>query len=206
MKESTIVRQFHKWSNWVHKKLPHLIYFALATNYFNVFMSTTVLLELTSFGKIGCQGIWGGGQRLFKSTGPLGQWLQELNVEGCISSQWFSKDSCMLEDFLQNFNLHRANLGSTSFTTHSYSLYLSCTSHLSRNVQSPWAGMSKWWKGKLDKERKWTNWNSPKITKMDPEQSSREELMAPSGDYVLLAPSGECNQTILGISFSRTLL
>ncbi len=39
---------------------------------------------------------------------------------------------------------------------------------------------------------------------MDPEQSSREVLMAPSGDYVLLAPSGECNQTILGISFSRT--
>ena len=47
----TIVRQFCKWSNWVHKKLPHLIYFALATNYFNVFMSTTVLLGLTSFEK-----------------------------------------------------------------------------------------------------------------------------------------------------------
>ena len=35
----------------LHKKLPHLIYFALATNYFNVFMSTTVLLGLTSFEK-----------------------------------------------------------------------------------------------------------------------------------------------------------
>ena len=80
----TIVRQFCKCSNWVHKKLPHLIYFALATNYFNVFMSTTVLLGLnTSFWKIGGQWIFGGGQWLFKSTGPLGQWLQELNVEGC---------------------------------------------------------------------------------------------------------------------------
>ena len=55
----TIVRQFRKWSNWVHKKLPHLIYFALATNYFNVFMST-FLLGLTSFEKIGGQWIFGG--------------------------------------------------------------------------------------------------------------------------------------------------
>ena len=31
----------------LHKKLPHLICFALATNYLNVFMSTTVLLGLT---------------------------------------------------------------------------------------------------------------------------------------------------------------
>ena len=44
----------------MHKKLPHLIYFALATNYFNVFMSTTVLLGLTSFEKIGGQWIFGG--------------------------------------------------------------------------------------------------------------------------------------------------
>ena len=35
----------------LHKKLPYLIYFALATNYFNVFMSTTVLLGLKSFEK-----------------------------------------------------------------------------------------------------------------------------------------------------------
>ena len=56
----TIVRQFRKWSNWVHKKLPHLIYFALATNYFNVFMLTTVLLALTSFEQIGGQWIFGG--------------------------------------------------------------------------------------------------------------------------------------------------
>ena len=56
----TIVRQFRKWSNRVHKKLPHLICFALATNYFNVFMSTTVLLGLKLFEKIGGQWIWGG--------------------------------------------------------------------------------------------------------------------------------------------------
>ena len=29
------------------QKLPHLIYFALTTNYFNVFMSTAVLLGLS---------------------------------------------------------------------------------------------------------------------------------------------------------------
>ena len=44
----------------MHNKLPHLIYFALANNYFNVFMSTTVLLRLTSFDKIGGQWIFGG--------------------------------------------------------------------------------------------------------------------------------------------------
>ena len=32
--------------------------------------------------KLGASGFLGG-QFLFKSTGPLGQWLQELNVEGC---------------------------------------------------------------------------------------------------------------------------
>ena len=48
-------------------------------------MSTTVLLGLTSFEKIGGHWIFGGGQWLFKSTGPLGQWLQELNVEGWIA-------------------------------------------------------------------------------------------------------------------------
>ena len=53
----TIVRQFRKWSNWVHKQLPHLIYFALATNYFNVFMSTTVLL---GWKKLGASGFLGG--------------------------------------------------------------------------------------------------------------------------------------------------
>ena len=54
----------------MHKKLPHLIYFALATNYFNVFMSTTVLLELTSFGKIGCQWIFGGGSDFSNLLAP----------------------------------------------------------------------------------------------------------------------------------------
>ena len=69
----------------LHKKLPHLIYFALATNYFNVFMSTTVLLGLTSFEKIGGQWILGGGGAVtFQIYWPLGQWLQELNVEGCM--------------------------------------------------------------------------------------------------------------------------
>ena len=34
------------------------------------------------FEKLGASGFFGG-QWLFKSTGPLGQWLQELNVEGC---------------------------------------------------------------------------------------------------------------------------
>ena len=40
--------------------LPHLIYFALTTNYFNVFMSTTVLLGLTSLEKMGASGFLGG--------------------------------------------------------------------------------------------------------------------------------------------------
>ena len=74
---ASIVRQFRKWSNWLHKKLPHLTYFALATNYFNVFMSTTVLLGLTSFEKIGGQWIFGG-PVTFQIYWPLGQWLQEL--------------------------------------------------------------------------------------------------------------------------------
>ena len=34
--------------------------------------------------------------------------------------------------------------------------------------------------------------------------TSREVRLAPSGDYVLLAPPGDYNQTILGITFSRT--
>ena len=34
--------------------------------------------------------------------------------------------------------------------------------------------------------------------------TSREVRPAPSGDYVLLATSGDYNQTILGITFSRT--
>ena len=55
----------------------------------------------------------------------------------------------------QNFNLHRGNLGSPSFTTNS--LYLSCTSHSSRNLQSPWAGMSNRWKGTLAKRTKLKN-------------------------------------------------
>ena len=43
-------------------------------------MSTTVLLGLTSFQKIGGQWIFGGASDF---SNLLGQWLQELNVEGC---------------------------------------------------------------------------------------------------------------------------
>ena len=68
-----------------------------------------------------------------------------------------------LEDFIQNW--HRANLGSPSFTTHS--LYLSCTSHSSRNLQSSWArGMTHRWKSKLAKRTK-NEQSLLKITKMD---------------------------------------
>ncbi len=42
------------------KKLPHLIYFALATNHFNVFMSTMVYSDLRRLKKIGGQWIFGG--------------------------------------------------------------------------------------------------------------------------------------------------
>ena len=69
----------------------------------------------------------------------------------------------VLEDFMQNW--HRANLGSPSFTTHS--LYLSCTSHSSRNLQSSWArGMTHRWKSKLAKRTK-NEQSLLKITKMD---------------------------------------
>ena len=54
----------------LHKKLPHLIYFALATNYSNVFMSLTVLLGLTSFEKIGGQWIFGGASNFSNLLAP----------------------------------------------------------------------------------------------------------------------------------------
>ena len=111
---------------------------------------------------------------------------------------WHCLQSCMavgmdaighgpwnLEDFIQNW--HRANLGSPSFTTHS--LYLSCTSHSSRNLQSSWArGMTHRWKSKLAKRTK-NEQSLLKITKMD----------AISGGEALLAPSGGCLQTPLVI-------
>ena len=66
---------------------------------------------------------------------------------GMVHGWWNLK----LEDFIQNW--HRANLGSPSFTT--LSLYLSCTSHTSRNLQSSWArGMTHRWKSKLAKRTK----------------------------------------------------
>ena len=47
-------------------------------------------------------------------------------------------------------NWHRANIGSPYFATHY--LHLSCTSHSSRNLQSPSShGMSNRWKSKLGK-------------------------------------------------------
>ena len=58
----------------------------------------------------------------------------------------------LLHGRFQNFNFHRANLGSPSFTTHS--LYLSCTSHSPRKLLSPWAGMSNRWKATLAKRTK----------------------------------------------------
>ena len=76
---------------------------------------------------------------------------------------WRSNGWRNLEDFIQN--RHRANLGSPSLTTHS--LYLSCTSHSSRNLQSSWAwGMTHRWKSKLAKRTK-NEQSLLKITKMD---------------------------------------
>ena len=107
-----------------------------------------------------------------------------------------------LEDFIQNW--HRANLGSPSFTTQS--LYLSCTSHSSRNLQSSWArGMTHRWKSKLAKRTK-NEQSLLKITKMDAISGGGGggwALLAPSGDYVLLAPSGDYNQSIPPKSTNR---
>ena len=58
----------------LHKKLPHLIFFALATNYFNVFMSTRFYSDLRCLKKLGASGFRGGGSNFSN--------LQELNVEG----------------------------------------------------------------------------------------------------------------------------
>ena len=86
---------------------------------------------------------------------PWAWWWSMVMVHGW---SWWN-----LEDFIQNW--HRANLGSPSFTTHS--LYLSCTSHSSRNLQSSWArGMTHRWKSKLAKRTK-NEQSLLKITKMD---------------------------------------
>ena len=111
---------------------------------------------------------------------------------------WSMDDWWNLEDFIQNW--HRANLGPPPFTTHS--LYLSCTSHSSRNLQSSWArGMTQRWKSKLAKRTK-NEQSLLKITKMDA-ISGGGALLAPSGDYVLMAPSGDYNQSIPPKSTNR---
>ena len=103
-----------------------------------------------------------------------------------------------LEDFIQNW--HRANLGSPSFTT--LSLYLSCTSHSSRNLQSSWArGMTHRWKSKLAKRTK--NEQSLLKNNKDGRHIWGEALLVPSGDYVLLAPSGDYSQSIPSKSTNR---
>ena len=76
----------------MHKKLPHLIYFALATNYFNVFMSTTVLLGLTSFEKIGGQWIFGGASDFSNLLAPWASGSRSLMLRAarCILSDGVS--------------------------------------------------------------------------------------------------------------------
>ena len=131
-----------------------------------------------------------------RAENSFGSWhcLQSCMAMGMVTVHgWWN-----LEDFIKNW--HRANLGSPSFTTHS--LYLSCTSHSSRNLQSSWArGMTHRWKSKLAKRTK-NEQSLLKITKMDA-ISVGEALLVPSGDYVLLAPSGDYNQSIPPKSTNR---
>ncbi len=70
----------------MHKKLPHLIYFALATNYFNVFMSTTVLLGLTSFEKIGGQCIFGGASDFSNLLAPWASGSRSLMLRAAVAT------------------------------------------------------------------------------------------------------------------------
>ena len=115
---------------------------------------------------------------------------------GIACMEWWSW--WMMPDFIQNW--HRAILGSPFFTTHS--LYnVSCTSQSSRNLQSPWArGMSNRWKGKLAKR---TKMNKLKVQSLQITNMDARSRVAPSGDYVLLAPSGDCNQSIPPKSTNR---
>ena len=70
----------------LHKKLPHLIHFALATNYLNVFMSTTVLLELASFEKIGGEWIFGGASNFSNLLAPWASGSRSLMLRAAPSS------------------------------------------------------------------------------------------------------------------------
>ena len=92
---------------------------------------------------------------------------------------------------IQNFTrIALISPGSPSFTTHS--LYLSCTSHSSRNLQSPSAhGMSNRRKSKLAKRTNSKQSLQNFIANMDARSRS---LLAPSGDYVVVSPSGDYSQ------------
>ncbi len=70
----------------MHKKLPHLIYFALATNYLNVFMSTTVLLGLTSFEKNGGQWIFGGASDFSNLLAPWASGSRSLMLRAVVQT------------------------------------------------------------------------------------------------------------------------
>ena len=69
----------------MHKQLPHLIYFALATNYFNVFMSTTVLLGLRRLKKIGGQWIFGGASDFSNLLAPWASGSRSLMFRAGLS-------------------------------------------------------------------------------------------------------------------------
>ena len=71
----------------LHKKLPHLIYFALATNYLNVFTSTVVLLGLLSLEKIGGQWILGGGSNFSNLLAPWASGSRSLMLRAEDSKQ-----------------------------------------------------------------------------------------------------------------------
>ena len=88
----------------------------------------------------------------FLECAKSGEVIRDLAFLAWLLSAYFALFA-ILNDFIQN--LHCANLGSPYFTTHS--LYLSCTSHSSRNLQSPCArGISNRWKSK-ENENEETN-------------------------------------------------
>ena len=78
----------------LHKKLPYIIYFALATNYFNVFMSTTVLLGLTSFEKNWGQWILGGGSKFSNLLGPWASGSRSLMLRA--GNAWYNEHVCIM--------------------------------------------------------------------------------------------------------------
>ena len=117
-----------------------------------------------------------------RAENSFGSWhcLQSCMAMGMVHHPWHGWwKHWNLEDIIQNW--HRANLESPSFTTHS--LYLSCTSHSSRNLQSSWArGMTHRWKSKLAKRTK-NEQSLLKITKMDAISGSNVYPSHPSGRH-----------------------